>query len=32
MKAVRIREAHVIELLDVEEPHIEQKNQVKIKI
>ncbi|MEH7384606.1 zinc-binding alcohol dehydrogenase family protein [Bacillus sp. JJ1521] len=32
MKAVRIPEAHVIELIDVEEPVIEQENQVKVKI
>ncbi|WP_068675057.1 zinc-binding alcohol dehydrogenase family protein [Oceanobacillus sp. Castelsardo] len=32
MKAIRIPEANIIEVLDVEEPNIEQTNEVKVKI
>lgn len=32
MKAVNIPKAHVIELIDVEEPHIENSTDVKVKV
>ena len=32
MKAIRIPKAHVIELIDIEEPVLEQDDQVKVKV